>query len=43
MKDNIKDKVPKMFAGMVADKFLKLALDLTYYATKYYTNKRYYQ
>lgn len=36
-------KVPKMFRHMVAENVINLALDLTYYATKLYTNKKYYQ
>lgn len=32
-----------MLRPIAAEKVINLALDLTYYATKLYTNKKYYQ
>jgi len=42
IKDSLPSKIPKMLQNIVSEKLINLALDLTYYATKPYTNKRYY-
>lgn len=42
IKDALPKKVPKLLKNIAAEKAINLALDLTYYATKMYTNKGYY-
>lgn len=40
--DALPKTVPKMLKNFVGEKVINLALDLTYYATKPYTNSKYY-
>jgi len=42
IQDSLPDKIPKFMRRKTAEKAMNLALDLTYYATKPYTNNKYY-
>lgn len=43
MEDNLPKYVPKFMKAKLSSDVIGLALDMTYYATKMYTNKRYYR
>lgn len=43
MEDNLPKYIPKWMKSKLSSDVIGLALDMTYYATKLYTNKKYYQ